>query len=247
MIQSTVQIMQGSMNIQDVPGDELSDSELVLINNISAVSLFRDVLFTRLFRTPRNTSILTGAQKTIEFLEGHPVRFYEQFRLEKHTFYLLRDALCERKLLKDTNRMTVDEQLLMFLHTIGHNVRNRVIQDRYQHSGEPISRHFNKVLDAINGLRDVCITIQAIESHPKYWVTQGSTHISRYNFYLKNILLLHMIFISTMSTTCEHPYLTKKNPTRTAQEQLTGHTLKQKSGLISKLLTEIDMVIRLKM
>ena len=177
---SIVYIVQGTMNSLDVPDDELSDSEQVLINNISAVSLFRDVLFTRLFKTTRNTSILTGAQKTIELLEGHPVRFYELIRLEKHTFYLLRDALCERKLLKDTNRMTVDEQLLMFLHTIGHNVRNRVIQDRYQHSGEPISRHFNKVLDAINGLRDVCITIQAIESHPKYWVMQGSTHISRY-------------------------------------------------------------------
>ena len=209
---SIVYIVQGTMNSLDVPDDELSDSEQVLINNISAVSLFRDVLFTRLFKTTRNTSILTGAQKTIELLEGHPVRFYELICLKKHTFFLLRDALCERKLLKDTNRMTVDEQLLMFLHTIGHNVRNRVMQDRYQHSAEPISRHFNKVLDAINGLRDVCITIQAIESHPKYWVTQGSTHISRYNFYLKNILLLHMIFISTMSTTCEHPYLTKKIP-----------------------------------
>ena len=154
---SIVYIVQGTMNSLDVPDDELSDSEQVLINNISAVSLFRDVLFTRLFKTTRNTSILTGAQKTIELLEGHPVRFYELIRLEKHTFYLLRDALCERKLLKDTNRMTVDEQLLMFLHTIGHNVRNRVMQDRYQHSGEPISRHFNKVLDAINGLRDVCI------------------------------------------------------------------------------------------
>jgi hypothetical protein len=54
--------------------------------------------------------------------------------------------------------MTVDEQLVMFLHTVGHNVRNRVIQDRYQHSGESISRHFNKVLDAICGLQDVCIT-----------------------------------------------------------------------------------------
>jgi hypothetical protein len=146
------------MNNSGVSDDEFSDSEQVIINNISAMSLFRDVLFTRLFKTPRNTSMLTGAQKTVELLEGHPVRFYEQLRLEKHTFFLLRDALCERNLLKDTKRMTVDEQLVMFLHTIGHNVRNRVIQDRYQHSGEPISRHFNKVLDAICGLRDVCIT-----------------------------------------------------------------------------------------
>lgn len=142
MIQSIVYTVQGTMNISDVSDDEFSDSEQVLINNISAVSVFRDVLFTRLFKTPRNTSILTGAQKTKELLEGHPVRFYEQIRLEKHTFYLLRDALCERSLLKDAKRMTVDEQLLMFLHTIGHIVRNRVIQDRYQHSGEPISRHF---------------------------------------------------------------------------------------------------------
>jgi hypothetical protein len=46
-----------------VSDDEFSDSDQVIINNISAVSLFRDVLFTRLFKTPRNTSILTGAQK----------------------------------------------------------------------------------------------------------------------------------------------------------------------------------------
>ena len=159
MIQSIVYTVQGTMSSLYVPDDEFSDSEQVLINNISAVSVFRDVLFTRLFKTTRNTSILTGAQKTKELLEGHPVRFYEQIRLEKHIFYLLRDALCERGLLKDTKRMTVDEQLLMFLHTIGHNVRNRVIQDRYQHSGEPIGRHFNIVLDAINGLCDVCKNI----------------------------------------------------------------------------------------
>ena len=193
MIWSTVQIVQGSMNISDVPDDELSDSEQVLINNISAVSLFRDVLFTRLFRTPRNTSILTGAQKTIEFLEGHPVRFYEQFRLEKHTFYLLRDALCERKLQKDTNRMTVDEQLHMFPHTIAHNVRNHVIQDRYQHSGEPISRHFNKVLDAINGLRDVCITDPSNQVPSKILGDARFYPYFKVFSYRKHMLLLNMI------------------------------------------------------
>lgn len=75
MIQSIVYTVQGTMNSLYVPDDEFSDSEQVLINNISAVSVFRDVLFTRLFKTPRNTSILTGAQKTKELLEGHPVRF----------------------------------------------------------------------------------------------------------------------------------------------------------------------------
>ena len=149
--------------MEDMANEEYSDSEQMVVHNISAVSLFRYVLFGRLFKTPRSTSKLTGAQKTKEWLEGHPVRFYEQLRVDKHTFYLLRDALCERNLLKDTKRMDVNEQLVIFLHTIGHNVRNRVLQDRFQHSGETISRHFKRVLKAINGLRDVCITDPANE------------------------------------------------------------------------------------
>jgi hypothetical protein len=71
--------------------------------------------------------------------------FYEQLRVEKHTFFLLRDALCERNLLQDTELMDVNEQLVIFLHTIGHNLRNRVLQDKFQHSGETISRHFNSL------------------------------------------------------------------------------------------------------
>ena len=59
--------------------------------------------------------------------------------------------------------MNVNEQLVIFLHTIGHNVRNRVLQDRFQHLGETISRHFKRVLKAINGLRDACITDPANE------------------------------------------------------------------------------------
>ena len=144
--------------MEDMADGDYSDSEQMIINDLSAMSLLQHVLFGRLFKTPRNTSKLTGAQKTREWLEGHPVRFYEQLRVDKHTFYLLRDALCERNLLTDTKRMDVNEQLVIFLHTIGHNVRNRVIQDRFQHSGETISRHFKRVLKAINGLRDVYIT-----------------------------------------------------------------------------------------
>ncbi|KAM0830107.1 hypothetical protein ACQ4PT_066433 [Festuca glaucescens] len=162
--------------------EEFSDSEQIVINNISAVSVFRDVLFTRLFKTCRNTSKLTGAQKTREWLEGHPVRFYELLRVEEHTFFLLRDALCERNLLQDTERTDVNEQLVIFLHTIGHNLRNRVLQDKFQHSGETISRHFNKVLKAINGLRDVCI------KDPPDAVPSKILGDSRYYPYFKNCL-----------------------------------------------------------
>ncbi|CAI0401887.1 unnamed protein product [Linum tenue] len=46
----------------------------------------------------------------------------------------------------------IEEQLAIFLNIIGHNERNRVIQERFQHSGETISRYFNNVLKSIKSL-----------------------------------------------------------------------------------------------
>ena len=188
--------------MEDMADGDYSDSEQMIINDLTAMSLLQHVLFGRLFKTPRNTSELTVAQKTQEWLEGHPVRFYEQLRVDKHTFYLLRDALCERNLLKDTKRMDVNEQLVIFLHTIGHNVRNRVIQDRYQHSGEPISRrHFNIVLDAcINGLRDVCITDPRNEIPAKILGDARFYPYFKVFSYRKHMFLLNMIKYYHMQT-----------------------------------------------
>ncbi|XLR27791.1 hypothetical protein S83_055691, partial [Arachis hypogaea] len=50
--------------------------------------------------------------------------------------------------LKCTRQMGVQEMVAMFLNTVGHGVSNRMIQERFQHSGETISRHFHEVLVA---------------------------------------------------------------------------------------------------
>ncbi|KAK1258226.1 hypothetical protein QJS04_geneDACA020730 [Acorus gramineus] len=44
--------------------------------------------------------------------------------------------------------MFILEQVGIFLLIVGHNARNKVCQDRFQHSGETISRYFRKVLKA---------------------------------------------------------------------------------------------------
>ncbi|KAL4313864.1 hypothetical protein AHAS_Ahas15G0027700 [Arachis hypogaea] len=44
--------------------------------------------------------------------------------------------------------MGVQEMVAMFLNTVGHGVGNRMIQERFQHFGETVSRHFHKVLIA---------------------------------------------------------------------------------------------------
>ncbi|KAH0773045.1 hypothetical protein KY290_010182 [Solanum tuberosum] len=59
----------------------------------------------------------------------------------------------------------VEEQLAIFLFTLAHNERNRVVQNRFQHSGETISRYFNKCLKA-------CLRLG------KYYVKQAGKDIS---------------------------------------------------------------------
>lgn len=55
----------------------------------------------------------------------------------------------ERNLLKNTKNVTVEEQLAMSIFIMAHNVRNEVIQERFQHSGETLSRHFHNVSRAL--------------------------------------------------------------------------------------------------
>lgn len=54
-----------------------------------------------------------------------------------------RGGLCSSK------HMLVDEQVAMFLHTLAHNEKNRIIANIFQRSGETISRYFKLVLDAV--------------------------------------------------------------------------------------------------
>ena len=48
--------------------------------------------------------------------------------------------------------LKLEEQLVMFLHTLGHNLRNRKIAHNFGRSGETVSRYFHKVLMAILAL-----------------------------------------------------------------------------------------------
>ena len=45
--------------------------------------------------------------------------------------------------------MNATEILGMFLHMLGHGVKNRLAQERFQHSGETVSRYFGGMLDIV--------------------------------------------------------------------------------------------------
>ncbi|KAK8540743.1 hypothetical protein V6N13_010357 [Hibiscus sabdariffa] len=98
----------------------------------------------QLCKVPRRTSEQTGHAWVQEILQGHPIRCYEMFRMEKHIFHMLCTELVESGL-KVTTRMGIEEMVAMFLNMVGHAQGNRMIQERFQHSGETVSRHLHKV------------------------------------------------------------------------------------------------------
>ncbi|RWR94997.1 putative nuclease HARBI1 [Cinnamomum micranthum f. kanehirae] len=64
-------------------------------------------------------------------------------------FLELCDLLKREGLLRATKNVTVEEQVAIFLNTVGHSERNRVMQIQFQHSGPTISKYFNAVLEAL--------------------------------------------------------------------------------------------------
>lgn len=57
--------------------------------------------------------------------------------------------------------------MAMFLNTVGHNLRNRLVGTNYGRSGETVSRYFNKVLRAIGELRAELIRPPSLETPSK--------------------------------------------------------------------------------
>ena len=68
-------------------------------------------------------------------------------------FYELVKRFREGGLFKDSIHTSVEEQVCMFLHVVGHNQRFRVIHNTFRRSCETISRYFKQVLFAIGEMR----------------------------------------------------------------------------------------------
>ncbi|XP_071681035.1 protein ALP1-like [Lolium perenne] len=95
-------------------------------------------------------------------------------RFERAPFFRSCNILRDRKLLEDSVHVSVEQQLAMFFHTIGHNVRNRVVATNFGRSFWTISVYFRRVLHAIGELRNEYImppspdTPEKIAGNPRF-------------------------------------------------------------------------------
>lgn len=85
-------------------------------------------------------------------IHSNHIDCHDQTCMSRVSFFCLAEILREKGSIQDTVNITLEEQLVIFLHTLGHNLRNHKIGHNFGHSGEIVSRYFHKVLKAILAL-----------------------------------------------------------------------------------------------
>ena len=81
-----------------------------------------------------------GREYLQELLSSSPLRVYEVLRMKKESFLELCDWLETNTDLRPTWRVSVQEQVAMFLWTLNYSASNRQVKERFQHSQETVSR-----------------------------------------------------------------------------------------------------------
>nr|XP_034902955.1 protein ALP1-like [Populus alba] len=100
-------------------------------------------------KEPCMVSYNTGMRWLTEVLRGHWQRCVNMFRMDTSTLLSLCSDLETTYGLKPSRRMSVIEKVAIFLYTIALGASNREVQERFQHSGETISRCIKEVLAAV--------------------------------------------------------------------------------------------------
>ncbi|XP_021851740.1 uncharacterized protein [Spinacia oleracea] len=103
-----------------------------------------------IYKEPCMTSILTGEMWVKEVLTGNPIRCVNAFRMEPQLFLRLCNDLSTKYGLKASCNMSIREKVGIFLYALAQGVSNRLLGERFQRSGDTISRAFHDVLNSIS-------------------------------------------------------------------------------------------------
>jgi hypothetical protein len=90
-------------------------------------------------KRPQNTGF-PGREYLQELLQSSPKRIYDVLRMQKDTFLELCVWLEINTELQSSQKISIQEQVAMFLWTLNYSSSNRQVKERFQHSGETISR-----------------------------------------------------------------------------------------------------------
>jgi aminoglycoside phosphotransferase family enzyme len=120
------------------------------------------------------------------------VEAIQMLRMRRAPFYALVKTFRGRGLLTDSIHTTVEEQVAMFLHVVGHNQRFRVIHSTFRRSTKTISRYFEQVLYTIGELRGEMIKPASMNTTTKIknnyrWFPYFRVSRKSCSFYLSDV------------------------------------------------------------
>ncbi|WVZ89944.1 hypothetical protein U9M48_036289 [Paspalum notatum var. saurae] len=141
---------------------------------VVAIAAWVFVWFRRRCEESRSVTYGPMLQRDIERIanlrfiyESDDTHCVNLLRMKRAPFFQLCDLFRTRVLLRDSIHSTIEEQVAMFLHVVGHNQRFRVISMSFRRSIETISRYFQEVLYAVGELRNEMIVPAATSVHPR--------------------------------------------------------------------------------
>ncbi|KAF6174279.1 hypothetical protein GIB67_019655 [Kingdonia uniflora] len=80
-----------------------------------------------------------GRERIDEILSGPSQIAYDSLRMNKDAFFSLCEHFRAGGWVIDSKHIDVEQKMAIFLETIAHSVRNRIMKQKYQHSGLTIS------------------------------------------------------------------------------------------------------------
>ncbi|XP_023903578.1 protein ALP1-like [Quercus suber] len=130
-------------------------------------------------KTPCYDSEQTGWAWVIHCMEGNEKLCYNMFRMKNEVFQNLCQVLQHDYGLQHLSNIRLEESMAICLLILGHGTCNRMVQEIFQHSGETISRHFEKMVTLL-GARFAAAYVKPsnptfsevptkIQDHPIYW------------------------------------------------------------------------------
>ena len=117
----------------------------------SATTAIATYYYKYIYKEPCMTSLQRGEDWMKEVLNGHPIRCVNAFRMEPCVFMRLCEELSMKYGLQESDKMSVIEKVGIFVYTIALGISNRDVCERFQRSGETVSRAFHEILEAICG------------------------------------------------------------------------------------------------
>ena len=131
--------------------DEKKKTKAAILASIASVllvgvALLRKLRCRRLFRAPYVNHAAKREHYINSILHESERHCVNQIRMKPIAFHHLCHILIKGENVCPTIHMSVTEQMLMFCHIIGHNVRFCVIGSRFHKSTETVHRYFKVVL-----------------------------------------------------------------------------------------------------